>query len=89
MLVQFGQMLGAGVFVQLFNRVLVVVCRFLAGGMNVEMRVLVRVGVLVGVGMLRPVCVRVLVGMDVRMHVNVRVSVLDLSCHGIFLLLTG
>ncbi len=74
---QFGQVLGSGVLVQLLNRVIVLVFRFLAWGVNVGVRVLVRVGVLVSVRMLRPVCVRVLVVVDVRMDVRVRVFVLN------------
>lgn len=82
---QFGFVFGSGVFVQLLNRVLVLVFRFLTWGVDVRMRVLVRVGVLVGVRMLCAVCVRVLVGVDVGMHMRMRVSMFDLSRHGVVL----
>ncbi len=89
MFVQFGQVLGGGVAVQLLNRVLVIVFGFLARSVNVAMRVLVQVGVLVGVRVLCAVCVRVLVSVDVGMHVRVRMFVLDWSRHGVFLLPNG
>jgi hypothetical protein len=44
MFVQFALVLIRGMPVQLVDRVLVVVLRFLAGGVNVRMRVLMRVG---------------------------------------------
>ena len=81
---QFGQVLGSGVFVQLLNRVLVAVFGFLAWGVNVGMRMLVRVGVLVGVRVLCPVCVRVLVGVDVCMEMRVRMAMFDWIRHGVF-----
>jgi hypothetical protein len=77
MFMQFGQVLGRGVAVQLLHRVFVIVFRFLAWSMNVEMRMLVRMGVFVGVRMHCPVCMPVLVGMDMRMHMGVSVSVFD------------
>jgi hypothetical protein len=86
MLVQFGLMFGGGVSVQLLNRMLVVVFRFLACGMDVVMRVFVRVGVLMSVGMLCPVSVRMLVCVDVGMDVRVRMLVLDWIRHGMILL---
>jgi len=45
------------------------------------MCVLVRMGVLMGVGMHHAVRVPVLVGMYVRMDVRMRVVVFDLICH--------
>ena len=51
MLMRLSHVFGSGMTVQFFDRVLVVVFRFLAGDMNVRMRVLVRVGMLVSVRM--------------------------------------
>ena len=48
------------------------------------MRVFVRMGVLVGVGMHHAIGVPVLVGVFVRMDVRVWVVVLDLTCHRMF-----
>lgn len=84
--VQFGHVLGCSTLVQLLNRVLVLVFRLLAESVNMGMRVLVRVGVLVSVRVLGPVCVGVLVGVDVRMHVRVGMIVLNLIGHRDFLL---
>ena len=65
------------------NRVVVLVYRLFAWGMDVVMCVFARMGVLMGVGMHRAVCVPVLVGVYVRMDVCVRVVMLDLICHRI------
>jgi len=57
--------------VQLLHPVLVFVFRLFAGSMNVGMRMLLRVGVLVGMGMDRVVGMLVLVRMDVRVDVGI------------------
>jgi hypothetical protein len=84
--VQFGVVVRRAMSMQLVNRVLVVVLRFLARRVDVRMRVLVRVGMLVSMRVHHPVCVRVLVGMYMRMNVRVRVFVLDLISHRVLLL---
>ena len=66
---------------QFFNRVVVLVYRLFAWGVDMVMCVLVRMGVLMGVGMHHAVRVPVLVRVDVRMDVRVRVVMLDLTCH--------
>ncbi len=70
---------------QLLDGVLVDVLRFAARSMNVGMRVLVRMGVFVGVRMHRSVGMPVLVRVDVRMDMRVGVSVFDLGRHGVLL----
>lgn len=75
--------------VQILDRVLVDVFRLLAGSMNVRVRVLVGVGVRVGMRMHDPTGVRMLVCVDVRMNVGVRMVVFDLIRHGVFFLGTG
>jgi hypothetical protein len=89
MLVQFHFMLWANTCVQLFNRVLVLVDRLLAWGVDVVMCVFVRMSVLMGVGMHHAIRVPVFVGVYVCMDVCVRVVVLDLTCHRVFLLESG
>jgi hypothetical protein len=84
-----GLVFGSGVTVQLLNRVLVAVFRFLAWSVNVRMRVLVRVGVLVSMRVYYAVSMRVLVGVYVRMNVGMRVFVLEWIVHDLFLLGTG
>ena len=79
----------ACVLVQIPNRVLVDVLRFLTWSMNVRMRMSVGMGVLVCMRVHDPIGVRMLVRVGVRVNVGVRVVVLDLSCHGVFLLWTG
>jgi hypothetical protein len=89
MVVQVQFVFGTGGSVQLCNRVLVPVYRLLARGVDVVMRVLVRMGVRVGVGMHHAIGVPVLVGVYVGMYVRVRVVMLDLICHRVFLLRAG
>lgn len=67
--------------VQFFNRVPVLMERFLAWGMDMLVRVLVRVGVLVRVRMHDTIRVPVLVGVCMGMDVRVRVNVFDLFRH--------
>jgi hypothetical protein len=75
--------------VQFFNRVVVLVYRLFAWGVDVVMCVFVRMGVFMGVGVYHAVRVPVLVGVYVRMDMCVRVVMLDLTCHRIFLLKSG
>jgi hypothetical protein len=68
--------------VQLLGRMLVLVYRFLAGGVNMVMRVFVRMRMFMGVRMDHSIGVTVFMGVDVRMNVAVRVIVFDLLRHG-------
>ncbi len=86
MLVQFGQVLGIGIRVQLGYGVLVVVCRLFAWGMRVTVRVLVGVHVLMGMGVDRSIRMPVLMRMGMRVNVRVRVVVFNLGRHDIVLL---
>jgi hypothetical protein len=85
MLMQFGQVLGRGMFVQFLNRVVVLVLRLLARCMNVGMRMLVGVRMFVGVRMDRAIGMPMLVGVDVRVNVRVQMFVFDLGRHEILL----
>jgi hypothetical protein len=89
MVVQFHLVLGTDVPVQFLDRVLVLVYRLLAWGVDVVVRVLMRMRVLVGVDMHHAIRVPVLVGMDVRVDVGMWVLVLDLTYHRVFLLQSG
>jgi len=86
-LMQFGQVLGRSVFVQLVTRMLMDMLGLLPGSMNVRMRMLMRVDMIVGVRMDGAVGMLVLVGVDMR--VGVYVFVFDLGCHDILLLGRG
>jgi len=85
MLMQLRRVFGGGA-VQLLNRVFVNVLRLLARGMDVRVRMFVRMGVLVGVTVDRSILVPVLVDVAVRVDVGVSVLVLDSRRHGITLL---
>jgi len=82
MFVRLSQVLGAYVLVQLVDRVLVLVLRFLAGSVDMRMRMLVRVGVRMDCA----IRMLVLMGVDVRVDMRVSMLVLNLNCHEMFLL---
>ena len=93
MFVQFDFVCGSRMSVQLLKRVRVFVQFHFVFGIDTPVqflnRVLVRMGVLVGVGMHHAVGVPVLVGVYVRVDVRVWVVVFDLICHHTFLLKSG
>ena len=83
MLVRFRHVFGG--VVQLLHRVLMVVDRFLTLGMNMGMRVLMRMGVLVFVGVNRPVVMSMLVAVAMGVNVLVGMFMFDLGRHLPFL----
>ncbi len=84
-LVQFRHVFG--VLVQLLDRVLMVVDGFFPFVVSMGVRMLVRMGVLVFVGVNRPIVMPVLVAVAMGVNVPVGMFVFDLGRHGFFLLL--
>jgi hypothetical protein len=85
MLVQVGGVLAPDVLVQLLDRMPVLVLPLLARSMDMGMRVLVRVGVLVGMRVDGAIGMLVLMGMGVRVDMSVRVVVRHLVRHNVVL----
>jgi hypothetical protein len=83
-LVQFRQMFGG--VVQFLDRVLMVVDGFFPLVVNMGVGVLVRMGVLVFVGVNRPIVMPVLVAVAMGVNVLVGMVVFDLGRHRLFLL---
>ncbi len=75
-----------GGLVQFLDRVLMVVDGFLPFVVNMGMRMLVRMGVLVFVGVNRPIVMSVLVAVAMGVNVLMGMFMFDLGRHGFFLL---
>ena len=89
MLVQFGQVFGIGMLVQLGQGMLVVVPQLLARGMGMQMRVLVRMRVFMGMRMDCSFVMPVLVGMAMGVDMRMSVLVFGFGRHGIGLRFGG